>query len=109
MGSCYAKNIKKSPFFKNKLALTQKTPVLTYQTQYTKFFLGIWATTFGKITFDKNPLHQGQNGPFLSLGTPQNLHKNQKSAYNFLLKRKFAYVIKVKVVEKIKSNQMSYR
>ena len=39
----------------NKLALTQKTSVLTYQTQYTKIFLEIWATYFVTITLAENP------------------------------------------------------
>ena len=55
LGSCYAKNIEKSSFFKHKLALTQKTPVLTYQTQYVKIFLGIRATILGRSLLIKIP------------------------------------------------------
>ena len=38
----------------NKLALTKKIPVLTYQTQYTKMFLGVWTTNCSITVLDKN-------------------------------------------------------
>jgi hypothetical protein len=59
LGSCYTKNIEKSPFFKNKLALTKKTPVLTYE--YTKIFLGTWAKFFVTIALAENPRNRVKN------------------------------------------------
>jgi hypothetical protein len=61
LGFCYAKNIEKSPFFKNKLALTQKIPVLTYQTQYTTMFLGVWTTNFLITVLEKNLRNRVKN------------------------------------------------
>ena len=97
MGSCYAKNIEKSPFFKNKLALTQKTPVLTYQTQYIKMFLGIWATYFVTTTLAENPRNRVKNAN-LCQKPGQKIDACSKLEYNYLLKRKLAIDVYIKVV-----------
>ena len=95
MGFCYAKNIEKSPFFKNKLALTQKIPVLTYQTQYTKIFLGIWATYFVTTTLGENPRNRVKNADLCKKNPVEKLRHAQRLEYNFLLKRKLAIGVSI--------------
>jgi hypothetical protein len=53
-----AKIIEKSPFFKNKMVITQSG---CYQTQYITIILGTWALFFVYIVFDKNPRQQVKN------------------------------------------------
>jgi hypothetical protein len=90
----------------NKLALTLKTSVLTYQTQYTKIFLRICAKFFVTIALAGNPRNRIKNADLC-----QNPVKKSgyvlKSGYNFLLKRKIAIGVYIKVVGRITTFLMS--
>ena len=89
-----SKSPKKQPLFKNKLALTQKTPVLTYHTQYTKMFLEIWATFLGR-SLQLKTLVTGSKMLIFVIDHEKNQRFCQRFAYNFLLKQNFLQILDI--------------
>jgi len=76
------------------------------QTKYTKIFLGIWATTFIKLSLAKSPVIGPKNSIFVKNPVKKSEYF-ERCANNFLLKRKLSRGISIKVEEQSLTFQMS--